>query len=115
MNKVFNIFIIAAIFSLLSCNREDTVQTDPDKPSEIRFDQVATKAGLSDLEKDGFGVWTLFVNEAQLSGFWLLDNTRISKQAIPACGTLLLVPYGLLQGYSLKGKTMLWELISISE
>ena len=77
MNKVFNIFIIAALFSLLSCNREDTVQTDPDKPSEIRFDQVATKAGLSDLEEDGFGVWTLFVNEAQPSGYWLLDNERV--------------------------------------
>ena len=58
MNRKFNIFLAAAVLlSLLSCSREDIVQTPPDRSSEIRFDQVATKAGLNDLQKDGFGVW----------------------------------------------------------
>ena len=47
MIKKFNILLAAAaLLSLSSCNREDIVQTDPDKPSEIRFDQVATKADI---------------------------------------------------------------------
>ena len=79
MIKKFNILLAAAaLLGLLSCNREDIVQTD--KPSEIRFDQVATKAGLSDLQADGFGVWALFVNEAQPAGYWLLDNEKVYLQ-----------------------------------
>ena len=79
MIKKFNILLAAAaLLSLSSCNREDIVQTD--RPSEIRFDQVATKAGLSELEDHGFGVWALFVNEAQPKGYWLLDNEKVYMQ-----------------------------------
>jgi hypothetical protein len=94
MNRKFNIFLAATVLlSLLSCSREDIVQTPPDRSSEIRFDQVATKAGLSDLQDNGFGVWAcvsskdeantvqyepLLENELvyRKNGEWTYDNTE---------------------------------------
>ncbi len=54
MNKVFNIFIIAALFSLLSCNREVIPQQDA---TPIQFGQVETRAGLPEVQANGFSVW----------------------------------------------------------
>ena len=80
MNRKFNIILTAAaLLGLLACNREDIVSTDPDTSNEIRFDQVATKAGLSDLQTDGFGVWAICVNDAQPNGCWIFDNEYVWK------------------------------------
>lgn len=65
-----------AAVALIGCNRED-VPISPQEQHAISFDNVSTRAGLSDLQDDGFGVWALFVNEAQPTGYWLLDNARV--------------------------------------
>lgn len=67
--------MLAAV-SLLGCNRED-VPITPQEQHAISFGTVDTRAGLSDLERDGFGVWAIFGNEAQPTGYWLLDNERV--------------------------------------
>ena len=65
-----------AAVALVGCNRED-VPVSPQEQHTISFGTVDTRAGLSDLQRDGFGVWALFVNEAQPAGYWLLDNARV--------------------------------------
>ena len=65
-----------AAVALIGCNRED-VPVSPQEQHAISFDNVSTRAELSDLQRDGFGVWALFVNEAQPNGYWLLDNARV--------------------------------------
>lgn len=65
-----------AAVALIGCNRED-VPISPQEQHAISFDNVSTRAGLSDLQTNGFGVWALFVNEAQPTGYWLLDNERV--------------------------------------
>ena len=45
-----------AAVALIGCNRED-VPISPQEQHAISFDNVSTRAGLSDLQRDGFGVW----------------------------------------------------------
>ena len=61
---------------MLGCSEGDRGIT-PATPGAIAFGNVSTRAGLSDLEKDGFGVWALFMNAAQPAGYWLLDNEPV--------------------------------------
>lgn len=45
-----------AAVALIGCNRED-VPISPQEQHAISFGTVDTRAGLSDLQRDGFGVW----------------------------------------------------------
>ena len=65
-----------AALALVGCNREG-FPTSPHGQNTISFGTVDTRADKSDLEKDGFGVWAVFVNEAQPAGYWLLDNEEV--------------------------------------
>lgn len=65
-----------AAVALIGCNRED-VPISLQEQHAISFDNVSTRAGLSDLQTNGFGVWALLVNEAQPNGYWLLDNEEV--------------------------------------
>lgn len=47
--------MLAAV-ALIGCNRED-VPVSPQEQHAISFGTVDTRAGLSDLQRDGFGVW----------------------------------------------------------
>lgn len=67
--------MLAAV-ALVGCNRENTPIT-PQEQHAISFDNVSTRAELSDLQRDGFGVWAIFGNEAQPTGCWLLDDERV--------------------------------------
>ena len=67
--------MLAAV-ALVGCNRENTPIT-PQEQHSISFGTVDTRAGLSDLQANGFGVWAVFVNEAQPAGYWLLDNEKV--------------------------------------
>lgn len=67
--------MLAAV-ALVGCNRENTPIT-PREQHTISFGTVDTRAGLSDLQRDGFGVWAVYVNEAQPAGYWLLDNAKV--------------------------------------
>lgn len=66
-----------AAAALLGCAKEPIPATPSEQPGAIAFDNVATRAGLSDIQTDGFGVWALFVNQAQPTGYWLLDNELV--------------------------------------
>ena len=65
-----------AAMVLLGCGNEPT-PVAPDEQKAITFGSVETRAGLSDLQTNGFGVWAVFVNDAQPSGYWLLDNQEV--------------------------------------
>lgn len=67
--------MLAAV-ALVGCNRENT-PTSPQEQHAISFGTVDTRADKSDLEKDGFGVWAVYVNKAQPDGYWLLDNQEV--------------------------------------
>ena len=67
--------MLAAV-ALIGCNRDDA-PISPQEQHSISFDNVSTRAELSDLKANGFGVWAVYVNEAQPSGYWLLDNERV--------------------------------------
>jgi hypothetical protein len=73
VKKIF--LTILSFAALLGCSEGDTVT--PANPGAISFGNVSTRAGLSDLQANGFGVWAVFVNEAQPTGYWLLDNERV--------------------------------------
>lgn len=70
MKKI--ILTIFAAVSLLGCNQE-TITEVPDSPGAISFSNVSTRAGLSDLQANGFGVW------ATVSS---IDSTDVSYQPI---------------------------------
>ena len=65
-----------AVVALLGCDREHH-PVAPSEPGTIGFGTVETRADKSDLEKDGFGVWAVYVNKAQPDGYWLLDNQEV--------------------------------------
>lgn len=77
MKKIFRTTYLALLLiAALSCNNDPM----PDAPKEqrpISFDNIATRAGLTDLQANGFGVWAVFGNEAQPTGYWLLDNEKV--------------------------------------
>ena len=70
------ILTLFAAVALVGCHNEPT-PVAPDTPRAIAFDNVTTRAGLTDLQDDGFGVWAVFANEAQPTGYWLLDNAKV--------------------------------------
>lgn len=51
------ILTICAAAAMLGCHKESLPTPAPQDPRAISFDNVSTRAGLSDLQKDGFGVW----------------------------------------------------------
>lgn len=66
-----------AAAALLGCAKEPIPATPSEQPGAIAFDNVTTRADKTDLQADGFGVWAVFVNEAQPTGYWLLDNEKV--------------------------------------
>ena len=73
MKKVLT--AILAVVALLGCNNENT----PNVPAEldaISFGTVDTRAGLSDLQTNGFGVWA-FVNNTTLQNDLLMENVHV--------------------------------------
>lgn len=63
--------------ALASCTTTEIIDGGSSNDNAIKFGNVATRAGLSDLQTNGFGVWAVCVNEAQPTGYWLLDNVRV--------------------------------------
>lgn len=51
-----------AAVALLGCNKED-VPVSPQEQHAITFGTVDTRAGLSDLQANGFGVWAIINND----------------------------------------------------
>ena len=78
MRKNFKLTLVAlSLLALTACSAEHEINIPAPQGDEISFGTVDTRAGLSDLERDGFGVWALFVNQAQPTGYWILENERV--------------------------------------
>lgn len=63
--------------ALASCTTTEIIHNGSSNNNAIAFGNVCTRAGLSDLQKNGFGVWAVCVNEAQPAGYCLLDNETV--------------------------------------
>ena len=74
MKKIINIVLLSAFVTVLgaSCNKDG----DPTPPKAISFGKIATRAELSDIQKDGFGVWTI-INNAEYTDRPLMNNVYV--------------------------------------
>ena len=78
MRKNFKLTLVAlSLLALTACSAEHEINIPAPQGDEISFGTVDTRADKSDLQRDGFGVWAVFVNEAQPAGYWLLDNQKV--------------------------------------
>ena len=73
MKKI--LLTIFAATALLGCNQGDN-PLQPYKQNAIAFGNVLTRAGLSDLKNDGFGVWAVINNDLE-SNYLLMDNQKV--------------------------------------
>ena len=65
-----------ATVALLGCQNEPT-PVAPGNGRPISFDNVETRAGLSDLKANGFGVWAI-VNNATMVNHDLMNNQKVT-------------------------------------
>ena len=75
MKKV--VLTLFTLATLASCSSTEIIDNGSSNDNAIKFGNVETRAGLSDLQTNGFGVWAVYVNEAQPDGYWLLDNEKV--------------------------------------
>lgn len=78
MKKV--VLTLFTLATLASCSSTEIIDNGSSNDNAIKFDNVETRAGLSDIQTNGFGVWAVYVNEAQPAGYWLLDNEKVYKK-----------------------------------
>lgn len=76
----FVIVAVAAVLGFCSCNKNPLDTPQPDTQSVIGFSNIVTKAGLSDLQKDGFGVWA-FINNETVTNTLIMENTTVTYPA----------------------------------
>ncbi len=69
------ILTLFAAVALVGCHNEPT-PVAPDTPRAIAFDNVTTRAGLTDLQTNGFGVWAV-INNTTVQNFMLMDNQHV--------------------------------------
>ena len=77
--NLFKYFIVAvAVMSIVcSCDR-NSLETPPEETqSAIGFSNVSTKATITDLQTNGFGVWA-FLNNATVTNMLIMDNTHVT-------------------------------------
>ena len=77
--NIFKYFIIsvAAMSIACSCNKSSPDTPAAETPSVIAFSNVTTKATVSDLQKNGFGVWA-FINNAKVTNELILENAKVT-------------------------------------
>ena len=71
------ILTVFAAVALAACSTPDIPVSDQ---NAISFGNVGTRAGLSDLQNDGFGVWATITNDQQ-NNFLLMDNVKVEYNA----------------------------------
>ena len=76
----FVIVAVAAVLGFCSCNKKPLDTPQPDTQSVIGFSNIVTKAGLSDLQTNGFGVWA-FINNATVTNTLIMENTKVTYPA----------------------------------
>lgn len=67
-----------AALALLGCSNEH-VPIAPAEPEAIGFGTVTTRAELSDLEKNGFGVWA-YITNSTTEDYLLMDNQYVKNE-----------------------------------
>lgn len=77
--NIFKYFIVtvAAMSIVCSCGKNSLEIPQEETPSAIGFSNVSTKASLSDLQTNGFGVWA-FINNATVNNSLIMDNTKVT-------------------------------------
>lgn len=75
MKKI--VLTVFAAAALAACSTPDILVSDQ---NAISFGNVGTRAGLSDLQNDGFGVWATITNDLQ-NNFVLMDNVKVEYNA----------------------------------
>lgn len=73
MKKLLHILLIAALFA--SCHQDEPVNPTPEE-CPIQFGDVQTRAAVSDIQDNGFGVWAFISNSLQ-TNFTLMDNVKV--------------------------------------
>lgn len=63
-----------------SCSEKVIDSPQPDQTKAISFSNIATKAGLSDLQANGFGVWT-FIDNTATQNYVLMNNQKVEYNA----------------------------------
>ena len=82
--NIFQYFIIsvAAMSIACSCNKSSPDTPAAETPSAIAFSNVTTKATVSDLQKNGFGVWAFISNDnAKVTNELILDNAKVTYKS----------------------------------
>lgn len=85
--NIFQYFIIsvAAMSIACSCNKSSPDTPAAETPSVIAFSNVTTKATVatvSDLQKNGFGVWAFISNDnAKVTNELILDNAKVTYKS----------------------------------
>lgn len=69
------ILTLFAAVALVGCHNEPT-PVAPDTPRAIAFDNVTTRADLTDLQTNGFGVWAV-INNTTVQNLMLMDNQHV--------------------------------------
>lgn len=66
--------------AMIACNNTEIIDVGGKLTNAITFDNVNTRADLSDLQTNGFGVWAVINNELQ-SNYLLMDNQKVEYTA----------------------------------
>ena len=69
-----------AALALLGCDKEHTFIA-PAESEAIGFGTVDTRANLSDLQSDGFGVWA-FINNATVTNYTFMNNQYVEYNGV---------------------------------
>lgn len=79
MRREFTLTLVAlALLALTACNVETEVTPpDPSQGNPISFDSVSTRADLSDIQTNGFGVWA-FIDNTTVQDYVLMDNQEVT-------------------------------------
>ena len=62
--------------AMIACNNTEIIDVGGKLTNAITFDNVETRAGISDLQNNGFGVWAVINNDLQ-SDYVLMDNQKV--------------------------------------
>lgn len=76
-NYIYVIVSVVAMLGFCSCTEKNIDTPQSGSAEAISFSDVATKASLSDLQSDGFGVWAFITNSA-VTNHVLMDNQSVT-------------------------------------
>ena len=80
MRREFSLTLVAlALLALTACSAEHEITPPDPQGDEISFGTINTRAGLSDLQRDGFGVWA-FIDNTTVTNYTLMNNQYVEYE-----------------------------------